>query len=44
MSISPPHIAAASSERTGVAYFSKVIKDHEAGLPLPNLIDFGRGY
>ena len=39
-----PHIAAASSERTGVAYFSKVIKDHEAGLPLPNVIDFGRGY
>lgn len=39
-----PHIAAASSERTGVAYFSKVIKDHEAGIPLPNVIDFGRGY
>ena len=39
-----PHIAAASSERTGVAYFSKVIKDHEAGLPLPNVIDFSRGY
>ncbi|MDC9823234.1 glyoxylate/hydroxypyruvate reductase A [Devosia sp. ZB163] len=39
-----PHIAAASSERTGVAYFSKVIRDHAAGQPLPNVIDFGRGY
>lgn len=39
-----PHIAAASSERTGVAYFSKVIKDHEKGLPLPNVVDVTRGY
>ncbi len=41
-----PHIAAASSERTGVAFFSKVIREHEAGLPLPlpNVIDRERGY
>lgn len=39
-----PHIAAASSERTGVAYFSKVILDHEAGRPLPNVVDVTRGY
>jgi glyoxylate/hydroxypyruvate reductase A len=39
-----PHIAAASSEKTGVAYFSKVIIDHEAGLPLPNVVDVKRGY
>ena len=39
-----PHIAAASSERTGVRYFSRVIKDHEAGKPLPNVVDIGRGY
>jgi glyoxylate/hydroxypyruvate reductase A len=39
-----PHIAAASSERTGVAYFSKVMRDHEAGLPLPNVVDVKRGY
>ncbi len=39
-----PHIAAASSERTGVAYFSKVIRDFEAGLPLPNVVDVRRGY
>lgn len=39
-----PHIAAASSERTGVAYFSKAIIDHEAGLPLPNVVDVTRGY
>ena len=39
-----PHIAAASSEVTGVAYFSKVIVDHEAGVPLPNVVDVTRGY
>jgi glyoxylate/hydroxypyruvate reductase A len=39
-----PHIAAASSERTGVAYFSKIVTDHEAGLPLPNVVDVARGY
>lgn len=39
-----PHIAAASSEKTGVAYFSKVIIDHEAGKPLPNVVDVKRGY
>jgi glyoxylate/hydroxypyruvate reductase A len=39
-----PHIAAASSERTGVRYFSRVIKDHEQGLPLPNVVDVSRGY
>lgn len=39
-----PHIAAASSEQTGVAYFSKVIIDHEAGEPLPNVVDVQRGY
>jgi glyoxylate/hydroxypyruvate reductase A len=39
-----PHIAGASTERTGVAYFSKVILDHEAGLPLPNVVDRERGY
>lgn len=39
-----PHIAAASSERTGVAYFSKVITNHEKGLPLPNVVDLDRGY
>ncbi|MGV3490001.1 MAG: 2-hydroxyacid dehydrogenase [Devosia sp.] len=39
-----PHIAAASSERTGVRYFSKVITDFENGVPLPNVVDLGRGY
>lgn len=39
-----PHIAAASSIRTGVAYFSRVISDHQAGLPLPNVIDINKGY
>jgi glyoxylate/hydroxypyruvate reductase A len=39
-----PHIAAASSEKTGVAYFSQVIRDHDAGLPLPNVVDVKRGY
>ncbi len=39
-----PHIAAASSEVTGVAYFAKAIRDHDAGKPLPNVIDRDRGY
>lgn len=39
-----PHIAGASTEKTGVAYFSEVIRNHEAGLPLPNVIDRTRGY
>jgi glyoxylate/hydroxypyruvate reductase A len=39
-----PHIAAASSETTGVAYFSRIIDQHEAGKPLPNVVDVKRGY
>ncbi|WP_332688969.1 2-hydroxyacid dehydrogenase [Devosia sp.] len=39
-----PHIAAISNEATGVSYFSKVIRDHEAGRPLINVVDRGRGY
>lgn len=39
-----PHIAAASSEKTGVAYFSKVISAHEQGASLPNVVDVARGY
>ena len=39
-----PHIAAISNERTGAAYFSRVIRDHEAGKALPNVVDVTRGY
>ena len=39
-----PHIAAISNERTGVAYFSRILLDHEAGKPLVNVVDRGRGY
>ncbi len=39
-----PHIAGASTEKTGVAYFSQVIRDHIAGQPLPNIVDRSRGY
>jgi glyoxylate/hydroxypyruvate reductase len=39
-----PHIAAISNERTGVDYFSRVVKDHQAGKPLPNIVDRERGY
>lgn len=39
-----PHIAAISNEKSGVAYFSKIIRDHEAGRPLINVVDRGRGY
>lgn len=39
-----PHIAAISNERTGASYFGQVILDHEAGKPLPNVVDVSRGY
>jgi len=39
-----PHIAAISNEATGVSYFSQIIKDHEAGRPLINVVDRARGY
>jgi len=39
-----PHIAAISSEASGVPYFSRIIKDHEAGKPLINVVDLARGY
>jgi glyoxylate/hydroxypyruvate reductase A len=39
-----PHIAAISNEKTGVRYFSQVLRDHEAGRPLVNVVDRQRGY
>ncbi len=39
-----PHIAAISDLRSGVRYFSKVIRDHEAGGSLVNVVDRTRGY
>ena len=39
-----PHIAAISNETSGVAYFSAIIKAHEAGAPLVNVVDRARGY
>lgn len=39
-----PHIAAISSETAGVAYFSRIIEEHEAGKPLVNVVDRERGY
>lgn len=39
-----PHIAAISNIETGVRYFSAIIRAHEAGKPLPNVIDRARGY
>jgi glyoxylate/hydroxypyruvate reductase len=39
-----PHIAAISNEVTGVRYFSGIIRDHEAGKPLINVVDRARGY
>ncbi len=39
-----PHIAAISNIDAGVSYFSRIIRDHEAGKPLPNVVDRGRGY
>lgn len=39
-----PHIAAISNEKSGVAYFSRIIRAHEAGEPLINVVDRDRGY
>jgi glyoxylate/hydroxypyruvate reductase len=39
-----PHIAAISNVTTGVSYFSQIIRDHEAGKPLINVVDRSRGY
>ena len=39
-----PHIAAISSEKSGVKYFAAIIKAHEAGKPLVNVVDRSRGY
>jgi glyoxylate/hydroxypyruvate reductase A len=39
-----PHIAAISNIDAGVRYFSAIIRDHEAGKALPNLVDRARGY
>lgn len=39
-----PHIAAISNIEAGVRYFSRIIRDHEAGGALPNVVDRSRGY
>jgi len=39
-----PHIAAISNIDAGVRYFSQIIRDHELGVPLPNVVDRTRGY
>ena len=39
-----PHIAAISNEASGVAYFSRILREHEAGKALVNVVDRDRGY
>jgi glyoxylate/hydroxypyruvate reductase A len=39
-----PHIAAISPPDSGARYFGRVIRDHEAGGPLPHVVDRARGY
>jgi glyoxylate/hydroxypyruvate reductase A len=39
-----PHIAAISNVDAGVRYFAKIILDHAAGKPFPNVVDRDRGY
>lgn len=39
-----PHIAAISNEASGVAYFSRILRDHEEGRPLINVVDRQLGY
>ncbi len=39
-----PHIAAISSPESGASYFARVIRDHENGLELVNLVNMDCGY
>lgn len=39
-----PHISASSTPQTCVNYFSKIIREFEAGKPLVNVVDRTRGY
>ena len=39
-----PHVAAISDEKSGVRYFTGIIKSHEAGGALINVVDRSRGY
>lgn len=39
-----PHIAAISNIDAGVRYFSAIIRAHETGAALPNVVDRARGY
>jgi glyoxylate/hydroxypyruvate reductase A len=39
-----PHIAAISNETSGVRYFGEIIRRHEAGDALINVVDRQRGY
>lgn len=39
-----PHIAAISNEQSGVRYFAEMLRGHEAGQPLVNVVDRGKGY
>ena len=39
-----PHIAAISNPDSGAAYFARAILEHEAGAPLPHVVDGKRGY
>ncbi len=39
-----PHIAAISNVEAGVTYFAAIIRAHERGENLPNVVDRARGY
>jgi glyoxylate/hydroxypyruvate reductase A len=39
-----PHVAAISNEKSGVSYFTAIIRAHEAGEALINVVDRSRGY
>lgn len=39
-----PHIAAISNPESGASYFARVLRDHEAGKPLVNVVDVAKGY
>ena len=39
-----PHIAAISNPDSGASYFARVLRNHEEGKPLVNVVDVKRGY
>ncbi len=39
-----PHVAAISNPESGASYFAHVVREHERGQPLINVVDLKKGY